>query len=84
VKNRKGTRFYRERAKPGDYIAVFTQNGRGWDGTWPARATAISGLVGSVQTTGVSVLYLRDRCRRVERSAVPPEWLAILDPPEDS
>ena len=38
------------------------------------RATAISGQVGSVCTTGISRAFLRNDCKRVSKRMVPAEW----------
>jgi hypothetical protein len=69
--------FYRE--KTGDYLAVDTDTNRyfrrvlGHD-TFEGRATAITGLVGSVCTTGISREYLRASCQRLARVKVPAAW----------
>jgi hypothetical protein len=64
--------FYRE--PNGDFLCIWAVNGRNPDGTWSGRATAIEGIASSVCTTGISDEYLAT-CERVDREAVPAEWL---------
>jgi len=77
-----GLRYYRERDKVGDYVSVdwstldyYRRIGRNHV---EARATAIHGEVSSVCTTGVSLGWLRNRCRRVRKADIPANWLAVL------
>ena len=72
-----GLKYYQERNKSGDYLAVDPKavNGRG---ILDARATAIQGNRLSVCTTGVDLGFLRGKCRRVAKKDVPKEWLDVL------
>lgn len=47
-------------------------------GEYEGRAAAISGLAGSVCTTGISREYLTRHCKRVARASVPAEWLRAI------
>jgi len=65
--------YYRE--PNGDYLYVWP---RAWrPGLHEGRATAIAGLPTSVQTTSVSVLFLKE-CPRIARRDVPQEWLTAI------
>jgi hypothetical protein len=63
----------------GDYLALDTatnayyRRNLGLD-HFEGRATAVSGQVGSVCTTGISREYLRKNCKRVPRAKVPAGW----------
>jgi hypothetical protein len=78
------TRYYRE--PNGDYLAIWYDNGfrldrdgKGYQKIFDGRATALAGLVGSVCSTGIGERFRR-RCKRVERSDVPHEWLRAIEP----
>lgn len=73
--------YYRERRGQGDPLVVHRHNGRERGGTWPARGTAISGQLGSVQSTSVSRRFL-STCRRVDRRDMGAEWRRALDGPD--
>lgn len=45
---------------------------------YEGRATAISGQVSSVQTTGISRGYLKEKTIPVDQKDIPPEWLKML------
>ena len=73
--------FYREHN--GDYLAIDTESNRFYRATlgkdhFEGRATAIAGLVGSVCTTGISRLFLRQECRRVAKGRIPVEWQTAI------
>ena len=74
--------FYREN-ESSDYLAIDAESNAFYLETfgkdpYEGRATAIQGLVGSVCTTGVSRDYLRTKCKRVAKRAVPEEWLRAI------
>ena len=78
-----GLKYYQERDKVGDYVAVNPETeeyyaGIGRIGHLEARCTAIKGQVSSVCTTAVSSTWLRSHCRRVSKASIPQEWLEIL------
>jgi hypothetical protein len=78
-----GLKYYQERNKSGDYLSVDpstldyylkTQGKAHVEG----RATCIQGSVTSVCTTGISLDFLRRKCRRVRKASIPAEWLEVL------
>lgn len=77
-----GLKYYQERNKSGDYVSVdpstleYYRN-IGKD-QMEGRATAIQGDVNSVCTTGLSLEWLRSKCRRVRKADIPQEWLDVL------
>jgi hypothetical protein len=73
--------YYRERRGKGDYLVVHHHNGRNPDGSWPCRGTAISGQVGSVQSTAVRSTFLSN-CRKADRTTIPADWRKALDGPD--
>ncbi len=62
----------------GDFLSIDTSTRSFHKDHFEGRATAISGLVGSVCTTVVSRDFLRTKCRRVARAKVPAEWLKAI------
>ena len=63
----------------GDFLAIDTSTNRSYldhfgHDHFEGRATAIAGLIGSVATTGISRDFLKTRCQRVPRAAVPADW----------
>jgi hypothetical protein len=73
--------YYRERRGKGDYLVVHHHNGRNPDGSWPCRGTALSGQVGSVQSTAVRSTFLSN-CKPADRRDIPAEWRRMLDGPD--
>jgi len=77
-----GLKYYQERNKSGDYVSVdpstldyYLKLGKAHV---EGRATAIRGQVSSVCTVGLSLDFLRRKCRRVRKADVPAEWLEVL------
>ena len=72
--------YYRE--ENGDYLAINPETARR-DSFNPmyqiyeGRATAITGLVSSICTTGISGAFL-EKCSRVKKTQVPREWLEAI------
>jgi hypothetical protein len=74
--------YYQENT--GDFLAIDTATNRYYRSTYgqdhfEGRATAIEGQVGSVCTTGISRAFLRQKCKRVAKAAVPPEWRKAIE-----
>ena len=73
-------KFYRERN--GDYLRIDPKSAVyyrkiGQPRIREGRATCIAGNINSVNTTGISTLFLKG-CRKVRREDVPQEWLRSL------
>lgn len=72
--------YYRE--ENGDFLAIDTGSNDYYRALgrddFEGRATAIAGQVGPVCTTAISREFLRQQCRRVPRSAVPPGWVKAI------
>jgi hypothetical protein len=73
--------YFRE--QNGDFLAVEWGTRGYYLGTfgrdeYQGRATAIAGLLSSVCTTGISRAFLREKCKRVARAAVPVQWLKAI------
>lgn len=74
-------RFYRE--DNGDYLVVDTatiayyKTHFGKD-HFDGRATAIAGLITSVQSTSISRAFIKESCVPVKRQDVPKEWLEMF------
>lgn len=80
-----GLKYYQERNKAGDYLSVDdSEDARkyyrdiGQGNIREARCTAIQGDVTSVCTAGVSLEFLRSKCRRVRKADIPAQWLERL------
>lgn len=67
--NTETKKFYRPPYNRGNYNGGADMEG---------RATAISGLVTSVCTTGVAQDFLESRCERVPLREVPDEWIKAI------
>ncbi len=77
-----GLKYYQERNKAGDYVSAdpstleyYRKLGKN---EMEGRATAIQGDVTSVCTTGLSLEWLRNKCRRVRKADIPQKWLNRL------
>lgn len=76
-----GLKYYQERN--GDYLCVdpstleyyLTNIGKA---QMEGRATAIKHNVHSVCTTGISLDFLKRKCKRVRKIDIPKEWLEAL------
>lgn len=67
-------RYYRE--DTGDFLMViFDREYRNTDGSYSARAAAITGNASSVCTTNVSKEYLKEHCTLVRKAEVSSNWL---------
>lgn len=73
--------FYQE--EDGGFLAIDTDTRSYYLATsgrdeCEGRAAALSGLAGSVCTTGISKQYLREKCKRVAKAKVPVKWLKAI------
>jgi hypothetical protein len=76
-------KYYQERAKPHDFVAVFPDEKYSGQRELlvSALTTCIAGHRDSVCFTGVSLEWLRNKCHRVEREKV---WPSLIERAEDT
>lgn len=69
--------YYRE-IETGDYLCVFAYNNR--LSQYECRAVGLTGNIGSVCTVGASFEYIEQKCRMLDTSEIPANWLRAIQP----
>lgn len=67
--------YYKE--DNGDYLAIDNQL-KDCSSNFSGRATAIANQVTSVCTTGISIEFLKENCKKIGKNKVPKEWLKAI------